>query len=129
MKKTKDNNRRSLQRMVRPLVTRDGHALHWEHGYRCHGLWTADGRRCALVGIGPRRHWSPTDGWRWSLDNSRGVEGRAPSLASAKRAVERLMADATLSEAWNPSQCNVVVHGAKRPNDPSSATRPAKRHE
>lgn len=71
---------------------------HWEHGYRCHGLWTNDvegSRRMGRVSIGPKGHWDGAS-YSWLIDNplepDGGVplkEGIEPSLKAAKTAVER----------------------------------------
>jgi hypothetical protein len=71
------------------LVSADGRRLHWEHGYRCHGLWTDTNRRLGVVGIGPRGIWKPVDGYSWQIDSPR-REGEAGSLRDAKRRVEEI---------------------------------------
>jgi hypothetical protein len=60
---------------------------HWEHGYRCHGLWLDDRpKRLGCVGLGPRGLW---DGlYRWYIDATR-EEGTTRTLRSAKKAVEQ----------------------------------------
>lgn len=71
-----------------PLSSANGVALHWEHGYRCHGLWTKSNRRVGVVGIGPRGTWTKADGYTWQVDSPR-EEGTAPSLRKAKAEVEQ----------------------------------------
>jgi hypothetical protein len=70
--------------------------LHWEHGYRCHGLWHSNGKRVALIGIGPRATRQPSDGYAWSIDGTN-VEGKASTLRLAKKAVLHFL----LNEAAN----------------------------
>jgi hypothetical protein len=59
--------------------------MHWESGYRCHGLWN-DGRRVACVGLGPKGLWDGV--YRWRLDPPLIASGEANTLAEAKRATE-----------------------------------------
>ena len=44
--------------------------LHWEHGYRCYGLWTADGERIACVGLPPppKLRLNTPIVYSWSID-------------------------------------------------------------
>ena len=112
------------------MKTLDGHELHWEHGYRCHGLWTQDGRRCGIVGIGPRGVWEPRDGYYWSLDGPT-REGTEPTLQKAKRQVERLVTRARLradggrpGTAYVEIVCDVDPRKPTKParNDPGAIT-------
>jgi hypothetical protein len=60
---------------------------HWEHGYRCHGLWL-DNARLGRVSIGPRGFF--TGVYRWEASTKAGtIEGESRSLRAAKRHVER----------------------------------------
>ena len=60
--------------------------LHWEHGYRTHGLWDDSNNRYAVVGIGPRRNW---DGiYRWWTDANPRTVGESKTLRGAKRAAQ-----------------------------------------
>ncbi len=62
--------------------------MHWEHGYRCHGLWLGI-NRLGRVSIGPRRLW---DGiYRWELDGFPATSGEAETLRKAKRQVEEAL--------------------------------------
>lgn len=75
--------------MREPLET----TPHWEHGFRCHGFWVGT-TQVGRVSIGPRRLWTPKDGYGcllWLLfDRTGGVkEWKEATLAAAKRAVER----------------------------------------
>lgn len=74
----------------------------WEHGYRCHGLWTAASRyssdwspswneyRLGRVALGPPVLWDGVYTWLVDKPGSDGVlaEGTATSLKAAKQAVE-----------------------------------------
>lgn len=63
---------------------------HWEHGYRCHGLWQGN-KRLALIGIGPRHCWNKQDGYSWSIDGTN-LEGKEPTLKAAKLSVLQKLA-------------------------------------
>jgi hypothetical protein len=70
---------------------------HWEHGYRCHGLWDDERPhvRVAAVDLGPRYGWNGI--YRWSIDST-GERGEARTLRTAKRQAEQcLTAQATPS--------------------------------
>ena len=62
---------------------------HWEHGYRCHGLWQG-GERLGYVSLGPPGLW---DGlYRWGIDADRNAPpGKAETLLAGKRAVEEAL--------------------------------------
>lgn len=62
--------------------------MHWERGYRSHGLW--DGlRRVAVVSLTAAR-FGPTE-YNWRIDSWWHNEPSrpAPNLRAAKRAVEQ----------------------------------------
>ena len=59
-------------------------AVHWERGYRTHGLWDDHCTRYAVVGLGPRCNW---DGiYRWWTDADPNDVREAKTLKAAKRA-------------------------------------------
>jgi hypothetical protein len=70
--------------------------MHWEHGYRVHGLWDDAGKRLGAVGIGPRNLWDGV--YRWWVDGCK-TEGEAATLRAAKRAVERAVASVSVPSA------------------------------
>jgi hypothetical protein len=61
--------------------------LHWEHGYRVHGLWDEHGNRLGVVGLGPRNHWDGV--YRYWTDADPNSVGEARTLRSAKKTVVR----------------------------------------
>jgi len=67
---------------------------HWEHGYRCHGLWR-DGVRLGHVALGPPGRW---DGiYRWGIDARANAPSReSASLRAAKREVEKALGIAAI---------------------------------
>jgi hypothetical protein len=70
--------------------------VHWEHGYRTHGLWDERGRRLGAVSLGPRDHWDGV--YRYWTDAKPDAVGEAATLRAAKRAVERAIREA--AERW-----------------------------
>ena len=75
----------------------------WEHGYRCHGLWTCSSRyspdwtpswngyRLGRVALGPPKFWDGTYSWMIDKPGVQGAvlaEGTATTLKDAKAAVE-----------------------------------------
>jgi hypothetical protein len=89
--RTERDSKRHLEARRKNLLR----LAHWEHGYRCHGLWRRDeagDRRLGRVSLGPPGLWDGV--YSWLVDNPKApggvplVEGEAASLKAAKAAVE-----------------------------------------
>jgi len=76
-------------------------APHWEHGYRCHGLWRGNDR-LGCVSLGPPGLWDGV--YRWMIDaRPADPSGQAATLRAAKRAVERALGLAAIAKAERAS--------------------------
>lgn len=67
-------------------------ALHWEHGYRCHGYWTDDNKRLGVVGLGPRNLWDGIYRWEVKMEGRNSIKGESKTLRHAKNMVQRWVA-------------------------------------
>lgn len=61
---------------------------HWEHGMRCHGLWSGL-ERVAIIVLTPRLPGHPTV-YRWSIGLQKAT-GETTTLRQAKREVEQAL--------------------------------------
>ena len=71
-------------------------ALHWEHGYRTHGLWDENNNRHGAVGLGPRNLWDGV--YHWWTDRHPDRVGKATTL----RAANELLSPTHHRENWSP---------------------------
>lgn len=65
--------------------------MHWEEGWRCHGLWCGL-KRVAIVTLTPRVLGQATE-YRWSVGEPgpKQLIGQSKKLQQAKRAVMRIV--------------------------------------
>ena len=65
--------------------------FHWEHGYRCHGLWKdTSNERFGHVSLGPAGLWrAGRDKYMWGLDVAPYPSGETYGLRQAKKKVEK----------------------------------------
>ena len=71
--------------------------VHWERGYRCHGLWRGN-ERLARVSLGPPGFWkSGRDPYLWETDTPPTKKGEAMTLNAAKKAAE----ESLNKEGWS----------------------------